>query len=48
MTLILIFIIVAIIPCFLLGFLTMFYWAKTPIKPSDTSNRINNIEDVEQ
>lgn len=29
--------------CTLIGVVTVFYWAKSPKKPSDASNRINNI-----
>jgi len=26
-----------------IGILTQFYWIKTPVKPSDDTNRINNL-----
>ena len=43
MIFILIFIIVCMIPCWLIGMLTLFHWFKAPDKPADDSNRINNI-----
>ena len=42
-SLILIFTIVAMMPCFLLGLLDFFYFIKKPKLPADESNRINNI-----
>lgn len=43
MNLLLICIIIAMLPCFLLGALDFFYFIKKPKLPADESNRINNV-----